>query len=276
MNSPIVISVAPNGSSKTKKDHPNLPISPEELAIEAKNSQAAGASLIHLHVRCKEGKHTLDISPYKEAISAIKESVGNNIIIQVTSEATGIFTPQQQMDMIDGLRPEAVSIALKELIPNESFENISGEFLEWMLSEKISPQYVIYSGEELERFYRLKEKGIIPGKKHFVLFVLGRYSAKQESSPEDLLAFTNVYKKYKLDNSLHWAVCAFGKSESLCMLTAAMLGGHVRIGFENNMHLIDGSVANSNAELIKQFCEIYPAVKRKIATTEQARELILC
>jgi 3-keto-5-aminohexanoate cleavage enzyme len=276
MNNPIVISVAPNGSYKTKKDHPGLPISPEELAIEAKNCQKAGATLIHLHVRNQEEKHTLDIAPYKEAISAIREAVGNNMIIQATTEATGIYSPSQQMDMVRELKPEAISMAIKELIPEESDEDEAKEFLEWMLAEKISPQYVVYSAQELERFYKLKRDGIVPGQKHFVLFVLGRYSAGQESSPKDIMAFIDTHLKYNTDNNVQWAICAFGKSEAECMQAASMLGGHVRIGFENNMYLADGSLAPSNAELIKQFSNLSPTVKRSIATIEQSKELVLC
>lgn len=275
MNSPIVISVAPNGSYKTKKDHPNLPISPEDLALEAVNCQKAGAALIHLHVRDKEQKHTIDVAPYKEAISAIKESLGDKIIIQATTEATGIFTPQQQMAMVRSLKPEAISIAIKELMPEKANEDEAKEFLEWMLGEKISPQYVLYSAQELERFFRLKGEGIIPGKKQFVLLVLGRYSAGQESSPKDLEPFIEVYNKHN-DKDVTWAVCAFGKSEAMCMLDATQKGGHVRIGFENNMYLSDGTLAVSNAALIRQFKELCEQGSRKIATIEEARQLLHC
>lgn len=276
LHHPVIISVAPNGSSKTKHQHPNLPILPAELAKEAKICQEAGATLIHLHVRNQEGNHTLDVSPYKDATKAIRDVVGNKIIIQVTSESVGMYSPQQQMEMIYELEPEAVSIAIKEFMPANYNETDTKEFLKWMLHEKISPQYVVYSEQELKRFYELKEAGIIPGEKHFVLFVLGRYSLEQESSPKDLLAFIKAFKKYELGSSVQWAVCAFGKSEASCMLTAAMLGGHVRIGFENNMHLMDGTLANNNAELITQFRNLYPGVKRTIATLEQAKQLILC
>lgn len=94
MSNPVIVSVAPNGSSKTKRDHKNLPINPLELAVEAKNCQEAGASIMHLHVRNSEGKHTLDVSQYKEAIAAIKEVVGEKMVIQATSEATGIYSPR--------------------------------------------------------------------------------------------------------------------------------------------------------------------------------------
>ncbi len=276
MNIPIVVSVAPNGSSKTKIDHQRLPMLPEELARDAKECKDAGATLIHVHVRNNEGKHTLDIAPYKEAIAAIKETVGDQMIIQVTSEAVGIYSAEEQMAMIEKLKPEAVSIALKELIPEDSDENKAQDFLRWVLSEKISPQYVLYSAQELQRFYTLKARGVIPGDKQFLLFVLGRYSANKESHPEDLLPFINIHNLNKTDNSVKWAVCAFGKAEIECVLKAASLGGHIRIGFENNLYLQDGSLAKNNAELISQFRSLYPAENRCISTIEEAKELVLC
>jgi 3-keto-5-aminohexanoate cleavage enzyme len=275
MNMPVIISVAPNGSSKTKNDHPNLPISPAELAKEAEKCKEEGATLIHLHVRDDEGKHTLDVSCYQKAIEAIRKAIGGDMVIQVTTEAVGIYTPEQQMQMIKELKPEAVSIAIKELIPEEKDEANARKFLNWMINEGIAAQYVVYSDKELKRFYDLKQRQIIPGNKHFVLFVLGRYVPGRVSTPEDLAPFLAVYKKYNLEDAVHWAICAFGKMEAACMIEAAKLGGHVRIGFENNMHLMDGSIAQNNAELVRQFRELSPVVNRHVATIEQARELIM-
>jgi len=274
-NIPVIISVAPNGSRKTKKDHPHLPITPKELAKEAKNCQKAGATLIHLHVRNKEGKHTLDVSYYRKAIKAIRNTVGDEMIIQVTSEAGGIYSTEQQMEMVEELKPEAVSISINEIMSQESDEEKAQIFLEEVLSEKISPQYVVYSDKELERFFDLKKRGIIPGNKQSVLFVLGKYNGAQSSAPQDLVPFIYAYEKYKPDDSVQWSACAFGRQESMCMLAAAVLGGHVRIGFENNLHLINTSLAQNNAELIQQFCELLPIADKKIATIKQTRKMML-
>jgi 3-keto-5-aminohexanoate cleavage enzyme len=275
MTDPIIISVAPNGSHKTKNDHPNLPLQPEELALEAANCRDAGATLIHLHVRNEKNSHTIGVPYYREAIAAIRKSVGDDIIIQATSEAVGMYSPEEQMDMVRLLKPEAVSLAIKEIIPDESFETKAGDFLREILKNKISPQYVLYSAEDLRRFNRLKASGVIPGNKQFVLCVLGRYSAGQVSSPEDITPFMDVYKQQRLQNSVHWAVCAFGKSEADCMMAATKLGGHVRIGFENNMYLADGKLAENNAALIQQFSTLASVAKRDVATIEQARSLLM-
>lgn len=275
-NSPIVIAVAPNGAGKTKEDHPNLPISSEELAREAASCKEAGATLIHLHVRDKKGVHTLDVPTYKTVIKNIRKAVKKNIIIQVTSEAQGMYTPDQQMDMIKKLKPEAVSVAIREFIPDPAYEAKVASFLKWMLNEKIYPQYVLYSDKDLQRFMRLKSRGIIPGDKHFVLFVLGRYTNGQISYPVDLLPFLRVFTEMELDRIINWSVCAFGKQESNCMLTSSLLGGHVRIGFENNIHLSDGTVAKNNKNLIEQFVSLQQCTMREVASIEQAKKVVFC
>ena len=105
---------APNGARRQKKDHPEIPISPDEMALCAEQILQAGASILHLHVRDDDGSHSLDVDRYQNSINAIKNKVGDQLIIQATTEAVGIYDRHQQMEMVKKLRPEAVSIALRE------------------------------------------------------------------------------------------------------------------------------------------------------------------
>lgn len=269
-NSPIIISVAPNGARKTKVDHPNIPLSIDEIVREAKNCQEAGTVLIHLHIRDNQDKHTLNSEQYIETTAAIRKEVGDDLIIQVTSEAVGIYSPEEQMQMVHEVKPEAVSLAIRELFPDDSYETKTGEFLEWALNERIMPQYILYSDEDLAKYHNLAQRGIIPGDNHFLLFVLGRYSKGQISSPADLDPYLVTYQNKQLSNP--WAVCAFGKSENECMLASSQNGGHVRIGFENNMFLECGTQANDNAALIQQF--VASVGDRNVATIDEARQLL--
>ncbi len=264
---PLIISVAPNGARKLKADHPALPLTPEELAATAVACREAGAALIHLHVRDREGRHTLDAPSYRTAIAAIRKAVGQDIIIQATSEAVGMYAPEQQMAMVRDLKPEAVSLAIREIIPDAAAEPAAGEFLAWMGREGIAPQYILYSDQDVERFQDLRRRGLIPGDRHFVLFVLGRYSVGQTSDPTDLLPFLSVK-----DETMTWAVCAFGPRESACVLTAAALGGHARVGFENNLYLADGALAPDNAALVSQVAAGARLLGRPLADADTARE----
>jgi 3-keto-5-aminohexanoate cleavage enzyme len=242
-----LIIVAPNGARKTKADHPNLPICPEEIANEVAACVEAGAGMVHLHARTAQGKHSLDILDNATVLKTVKDKLGDKVIIQLTTEAVGMYQPSQQMALIQSLKPEAASFALSELIPDPSYEKKASLFFHWAAENKILTQYIIYSPEQLAYYLDLRERKLLPSHHHHLLLVLGRYHAKQQSEPEDLTPFLPLIKQ--LD--VRWAVCAFGKKELDCLLAAAELGGDVRIGFENNMHTRSGELAINNAAQVK-------------------------
>ncbi|WP_417810144.1 3-keto-5-aminohexanoate cleavage protein [Thalassospira alkalitolerans] len=268
-DTPFLIASAPNGARKTKADLPNIPITPAELAHEAAKCQAAGAAMMHLHVRDEDQKHSIDVGRYREMLSEVRNAVGDDMVLQVTSEAVGMFSAQDQMAMIRGLVPEAVSIAVREIAPDNANMNELQKFFAFMREAKIAPQFILYAPEDVTRFNQLVTDGVIPGEKLPVLYVLGRYTAGQVSDPKDLLPY--------LDTSpfvSEWMLCAFGAFENACVLTGAGLGGHARIGFENNHLLVDRSCAVDNAALIVQAREGAHLMGRSIATGDQARKIM--
>ncbi|RWE24789.1 MAG: 3-keto-5-aminohexanoate cleavage protein [Mesorhizobium sp.] len=242
----VVIAVAPNGGRRTKVDHSALPITPEELASVAAASLDAGAAMIHVHVRDRDGGHLLDAEAYRAATAAIKAHVGEGLVVQITSEALEMYQPEQQMRVVLETRPEAVSLALREFVPDEAHESAFAAFLQKLRVEKIAPQVILYSPEEATRLAALAKRGVIPFDNVPVLYVLGRYTVGQKSSPADLLPFlapgTAPFR--------HWMVCAFGACETACVTAAALLGGHARVGFENNLLLPDGALASGNQDLV--------------------------
>ena len=139
---PLMIAIAPNGARKTQRDHPSIPITPQELTDTASSCLDAGACMIHLHVRDEKQRHTLDPTKYASAITAIRERVGEKLIIQITTEAVGIYKPEEQIEVVKTVKPEAVSVALREICPNESYAQQTGEFFMWMYKEGVSPQYL--------------------------------------------------------------------------------------------------------------------------------------
>jgi uncharacterized protein (DUF849 family) len=257
MKKRAIIMVAPNGAKKTKEILPQIPLWPDELAEEAKNCAANGASIFHLHIRNKEQGHTLDAGIYRETIAEIKKRAGENIIVQATTENCGIYQPHEQMQMVRELKPEAISCAVREFVPDASHEGAAKDFLAWVQQEKIWPQYILYSPDEIRKFADLKARGIIPAAHDFVLLVLGRKSVDQPKEafarPHDVDPYIKTVKEVCPD--VTWAVCAFGGYENECMKYAFANGGHARIGFENNHWLIDESIAASNAALVKQLVE---------------------
>lgn len=264
---PIIIAVAPNGARRTKADHPNLPITAEDLARTAASCREAGASMIHLHVRDAQGRHLLDPDAYRQAIAAVRKEVADDIVIQITSEAAGRYAADHQMTVIRAVRPEAVSLALREIVPDPVSERVAGDFFEEMWREKVSMQFILYSQAERQRYRDLKTRGVIPG--GTALFVLGRYSESRQSDPEDLLPFLCDFPRNET-----WMSCAFGHFENACAMATAALGGHARVGFENNLHCADGRLAPDNAALVAQLAKGVGLVGRAPADGAAARAIL--
>lgn len=245
MTQPFLLSLAPNGAKKTKADHPSLPITPAELAETAKAAVRAGCALLHLHVRDENSRHSLSPAHYRPALAAIKQAVGDDLVIQITTEAQGVYQPAEQRAVVEELRPEAVSLSLKELAPRSEDEAGFAAFLQKIQVAGTWPQIILYSAEELSRFEGMIDQGLLPDRAHALLFVLGRYSADQQSQPSDLVPFLQALKRPHF-----WSLCAFGKREADCALAAAARGGHARVGFENNLLLPNGAEAPDNAALL--------------------------
>jgi len=265
---PVSITVAPNGGRRGKADHPALPLSLAELSDCAARCLAAGAAMLHLHIRDAQNRHLLDGAAYRDAISEIRARTRDGLVIQITTESLGLYAPAEQMAVTKMVRPEAVSLALRELVPDDSAEAAFAAFLLWLKREHVMPQIILYSPEEAMRLAQLRERGILPWTDVPVLYVLGRYVKDQLSKPEDLLGFLAP----DVPRFRHWTTCAFGRHEAAAVSLGALLGGHVRVGFENNLYLPDGSRAESNADLVRAVAEILGPSSVKLLSAEALRE----
>lgn len=203
--------------------------------------------MIHAHIRDPQGRHLLDADTYRAAIAAITREVGRELVIQITSESVGLYDPAAQMAVVKAVRPEAVSLALRELAPDPASEPAFAEFLGWLRREHVVPQIILYSAAEAQRFADLTRRGVIPFDRLPVLFVLGAYAGTRDSEPSDLEPFLAP----PLPVPAHWMVCAFGRHEADCLVATAGRGGHSRVGFENNLLQPDGQPAIDNASQVR-------------------------
>jgi uncharacterized protein (DUF849 family) len=268
--SPLIVAVAPNGARLGQVEHPAVPLTPEALAEASEACLAAGAALLHLHVRDHAGGHSLDVGRYREAMEAIRARVGERMVLQVSTEAAGRYGPDTQFALVRSLVPEHVSLAVSELVPDTAAEHDARTFFAWLAGEPVVPQLIVYSAAELERYGALRAGGVIPdAMPHWLLLVLGRHGPPgQGAGPHELLPLLE-----RIDVGVPWAACAFGPHEHACTVAAAAFGGHVRVGFENNTRLRDGSVAPDNAALVAQTAEAAHALGRPLATAADIRAL---
>jgi len=264
---PLLITVAPNGAYKQRPDHPALPITATELGQTAKQCLDAGAAMIHMHIRDAEGRHSLDVQGYRDAQQAVKAAVGDELIIQITSEAARVYKAPEQIAMVTALKSEAVSVGLREVDQPEIGEAGLAQFFGWLAKERVMTQVIVYDVADLQRWQALRAQGVIPDAPWSLLFVLGRYSVRQTSEAKDLLPFVMAHTGKE-----PWSMCAFGAGEHACATTAVALGGHVRVGFENNLLLNNGQVAPNNAALVRQIADSARVLGRPLYTAAQARE----
>ncbi len=264
---PVVIAVAPNGGRRIKADHPAIPLTPQELANTAAECLDAGAAMIHAHVRKPDGTHLLDADAYRDAIASIRGAVGDRMVIQMTSEALGIYTPAEQRSVVRDVKPEAVSLALRELVPDEGEEAAFADLLAWLKREGAAPQIILYAPDEAVRLDAMWRRGLVPFDRIPVLYVLGRYTVGQTSTPADLLPFLAP----EMPRFAHWSVCAFGRHETACVTAGALLGGHARVGFENNLFRPDGTLADKNADLVASVAETVRGCGLTVADADALR-----
>ncbi|HEY2400514.1 MAG TPA: 3-keto-5-aminohexanoate cleavage protein [Steroidobacteraceae bacterium] len=260
MNEPLRISVAPNGARRSKQDHPAIPLTPAELAIEAEQCADAGAVLLHLHVRDSNGKHTLSADIYRYALDAIRHRVGSRLLLQITTESVGMFDLRTQMDTVLAVRPPAASFAIRELIPDVAAEPQARDFFATVAANGTVPQFILYHPDEIDRLRALQASGVIPFSNADVLFVLGRYTDNHHPGSNALVPFLS---RWGTDPT--WTVCAFGAGELAIAAAAIGLGGHIRVGFENNLQRPDGSILSGNAEQVAAVAALARTLGRPLA-----------
>jgi len=263
-----IIMVAPNGARKTKRDHATLPVSIVDTVSEAALCHAAGASALHAHVRGSQDEHLLDVGLYRELLQEMSTRVPE-MLVQVTSKAVGIYTPAQQVKCIMAVNPQMASMALREISSDFSEPEYARQFFEWCLENDVHIQHIVFSAEELQHFLDYRDAGVIPASHRCILFVLGRYRVDFQSQVADLTPFL----QYDLD-ALDWFVCAFGHQEQQCVLAAIDAGGHARIGFENNLYLPNGDLAENTAALVTSLVETFSERDCRPASSAQARQLL--
>lgn len=262
------IIVAPNGARKTRRDHPNLPLDLPSIIDEAIACRDAGAAMVHLHARDKQGRHSLELDDNLPLYRGLKERVGDTLLVQLTTEAVGQYLPQQQQALIKAIKPEAASFALRELIPDEQHLTSTSRFFHWVAEQGIISQYILYDEQDLQHYLRWLSRGLLPNYHHHLLLVLGRYRDGQLAHPQDLAPMLGT-QLFELDH--RWAACAFGHFEHNCLTAAMLMGADVRVGFENNHYDNQRAIADSNAVLVTQLVDTATALNIKPMTTERLK-----
>lgn len=265
---PVSITVAPNGARRQKADHAAIPLTAAEIAAEALACHKAGAAILHLHVRADDGSHSLDVGRYREAIGAVREAC--DIVIQPTSERCDRYSPDDIMQVFRALTPEMMAFNLQELLdPDEAGQQARvRDFLAEVDAAGTVPQYIVHDAEQIDTLRHWWEEGWLPQASPFVLVVLGRYS-DSISRPADIIEYLP-----RIPRQWRWGLCAFGAPELACVVQAALLGGHCRVGFENSIVGADGAPLASNAEQVVRLKGVLRELGIQTATAAEVRHML--
>ncbi|VAV98870.1 hypothetical protein MNBD_ALPHA06-1656 [hydrothermal vent metagenome] len=269
MNKPMILIAAPNGAHRQQTDHPALPITPAQLARCAEEIVAAGASILHLHVRDQNNAHCLDVARYQSAIAAIRDAVGDQLVIQATTEAVGRFSRFEQMQMVRDLKPEAVSLALREICPNDDALRQTKKLFLWMKAERIFPQIILYDQADITWFQTCLAQGVFCDDSPFTLLVIGR---TQLQASDQAVVFQQMIQSTKTLPG-PWAVCGFAAAEKKAVLAAIKHGGHARVGFENNICWEADKKLRDHAQMLDFCSQAAQKINRPVASAEEVRTL---
>lgn len=266
---PLIITAAITGAETTKQMNPNLPISAEEQAADAAACVKAGAAVIHLHVRDEQGRPSQSLDLFRVSIEAIRKACHPAPIIQISTGGAVGEAMEKRVAPIVQLKPEMASLNIGSMnFGDDIFLNHPADvrkLAQRMRELKVIPEVEVYDAGHIEIARRLLKEGLLSHPIHyqFVLGVPGGLSGE----PRNLQFMIDA-----IDPEDSWAVAGIGRYELPCAVIAVAAGGHVRVGFEDNVYYHKGELATSNAQLVARIARIAHECGRPVATPEVARK----
>ncbi len=282
----VVISAALSGGATMKNQNPAVPYTPEEFAEEAYKAFNAGATVVHIHARDVDmgGIPTADMSKIRPTIEAIRDRCPD-LLINMSSAITIGVTAEQRITPIVEMKPDIASLNTNSMnfaladrktgVVNFEFifENTFGmivDFATKMKENRVKPEIEVY---DLGGMYNIhlvrKQEGLFEEPMHFQ-FVFGvaggiPFDARHLNTLIDMLP-----------EGASWSVCGVGPNQFPAGICAAALGGHIRVGLEDNFRNIQGEVLKGNYEAVEWAASVARVAGREVASPEEARKLFHC
>lgn len=264
----LIIAVALSGAETTREDNPNLPVTAREIGEAACECCRAGAALIHLHVRKDDGTPTQDAAAFKAAMDEIREKC--DIIVQVSTGGAVWMSAEERIQPVY-LKPEMATLTAGTVnFGNDVFSN-PPEYLEKfaraMQDQGVKPEIEVFEVGMINNARYLARKGLIEEPMHYD-FVMG----VPGGIPASLKNLLHLVESIPPEST--WTVAGIGRHELPLATAAILLGGHVRVGFEDNIFFEKGVLAESNAQLVQRVVEIARIHGREVATPGEARRIL--
>jgi uncharacterized protein (DUF849 family) len=290
MQPKIIITCAVTGAGDTVGKHPAIPVTPEQIAGAALEAASAGATVVHCHVRnIVTGKGARDVSLYRDVMERIRAK-NKDVIINLTAgmggdlvvgdgetpmswgEGTDVVGPLERLIHVKELRPEICTLDCGSL----NFGDGNGivvqtptqlrEQAKLIKSYGVKPEMEIFDSGNLWFANQMYKEGLIEGPPLYQLCLGIPWGAPFNTE-------TMAYQKSQLPDGAIWAAFSIGRSQFHAVAQAVLLGGHVRVGLEDNLYL-DKGVFASNGSLVEKAVKLIEMLGTKVATPAEGREIL--
>ena len=264
----LMITCAVVGAELVKEEYPYLPLTPEEIAESARGAVEAGASIIHLHVRDEQGEPSQRVDIFREVTDRIRERC--ECILQY-STGGAVGTPLDERCAPLKLKPDMATLSMGSInFGPDIFENTEKTIrtiADAIQANGVMAELEIFDYGMMDTVDRFLKEGFLPGRFHvnFVLGVPGGMSGEIKNL---------ILLKDRLRPDQTWTAAGVGRFQLPLSAHAIAMGGHVRVGIEDNIYYRKGEMVTSNAQLVERVVRIAKQLERPVATVQQAREML--
>ena len=283
-----ILTCAVTGGAPVTGRNPNVPVTPKEIADSAIEAAKAGAAIVHLHARDPQTRAgSMRVELFQEIVGRIRDN-GIDVIINLSTGDGAMFSPAKDDPGVAGpgsnmrkaidrvrhvidLKPEICSLDFNTMwFRNRAFINspeMISEMAQYIYEAGTTPELEIFDTGDLHLARALMDKGVIRTPAFYQIVLGVSYGAN--ASPE-----TMMYMRDLLPKGLQWAAFGIGPHEFPMLAQAMLLGGHARVGFEDNLYLSRGVLAPSNAALVEKGVGIMRSLGLEPANAKEAREIL--
>ena len=277
----VIITAALAGAGTFRNQNPAVPYLPKEFADEAERCYKAGAAMVHVHARQDDGMPTHEVDRIRATHDAIKERVPN-LIVNLSS-AVGMFkTAEQRITQIVEVKPSMASLntntmnfgivdrATGQVMIDYVFENtftMLQDFGKAMETNNVKPEIECYDFGGLDNFILIGKQGIF-SKPYNVNFVWG-VAGGQRFRPEAFVAMVHA-----LPEGSNFTTCGVGIEQFPAITMSCLMGGHMRVGLEDNTRVPSGELAKGSYEQVEWAVKIASCFGREPATPDEARKIM--
>ena len=266
----LIVTAAVTGGVHGKEANPALPETPEEIGRAAEECEAAGAAVVHLHARRPTGERSFDAERFQAITDEVRART--DLVVQHSTGGTGAPVEARRQSLRTDPPPEMASLDMGPLnryrhLTSENTRAMVDSLYDEMVERGIKPELEVFNDGHLNEVRGLLDRRDLADPVYATLIFGG--GTTSPPSPRNLLNAVENLPEGALFNTL-----GFGRHQLPLTTMGILLGGHVRVGLEDNVYFRQGELAESNAQLVRRTVDLAETLGREVATPDEAREIL--